>query len=80
MLTQSAWEHIVRRHPEISSFERELLHAVAWPDVITPDNRLNRWRYWVRGVGPSRWMLIVVGWSTRPAHVITAHGERRDPI
>jgi hypothetical protein len=60
--------------------ERSVLSTVARPDAITPDERLNCWRYWQLGVGPSRWMFVVVGWSTVPAQIVTAYPKRKDPI
>lgn len=80
MLQESAWAHIVSDHFELMPIRALVLGTVARPDAITPDSRLNRWRYWQRDVGPSRWMLVVVGWSTRPAQIVTAYGTRKDPI
>ncbi|ADB53925.1 hypothetical protein Cwoe_5520 [Conexibacter woesei DSM 14684] len=47
---------------------------------MTPDRTLGRWRYWRRGAGPIRWLFVVVGWNTVPAQIITAFGNREDPI
>lgn len=80
VLKESAWEHIVERRSRLASFEQEILATVSRPDVITPDSRPNRWRYWQLGIGPSRWMFVVVGWSTRPAQIVTALSRREDPI
>lgn len=80
ILPASAWAHIAHRHADVSPFEEEVLATVEWPDAITPDGKLGRWRYWRRGVGPSQWLFVVVGWSTVPAQIITAIGKDKDPI
>lgn len=59
-------------------FLEEALQTIRRPDVITPD-REGRWRYWRRGVGPSRWIFVVVEWIAAEPHVVTAYAKRKDP-
>jgi hypothetical protein len=58
----------------------EVLAIVPAPDVITPDPLGGRWRYWVTGVGRSRWMFVVVDWHERPPRIVTAFNRRKGPI
>lgn len=53
--------------------------TVANPDHRIDDRRPGRERFYRRGVGPSRWLLVVVDYSAVPARVITAFGNRGDP-
>lgn len=51
----------------------DVLSIVAAPDAISPDLRFDgRWRYWRRGVGPTRWLRVVVAWKEGAPHIVTA--------
>jgi hypothetical protein len=75
------WEgKILRDHPELASHLSEVLRAVAEPDQSLPDPVFgDRRRYYLRGAGPSRWLLVVVSYEQEPARVISAFGNRKDP-
>jgi len=55
--------------------------------VSTPDHRdadptfatRERFYFYRFGLGPSRWLAVVVDYSTSPARVVTAFGHRFDP-
>jgi len=49
------------------------------PDHIEPDPREARARHYRRGVGPSRWLLVVVSYEQEPARIVTALATRKDP-
>jgi hypothetical protein len=53
--------------------------TVTQPQHRRPDSRTSRERYWRRGLGPSRWLLVVVDFSSQPARIVTAYGNRKDP-
>ncbi len=38
-----------------------------------------RARYYARGVGPSRWLLVVVSYEQTPARIVSAFANRKDP-
>jgi hypothetical protein len=57
----------------------EILETVRRPQVITLDPKPGRWRYWRAGIGPSRWLFVVVAWNVPEPHVVTAYGKRKDP-
>lgn len=71
---------IVRDHPEVASYLREILRAVAAPDHVGPDPTFGaRTRYYARGVGPSRWLMVVVSYEQTPARIVSAFANRKDP-
>jgi hypothetical protein len=73
-------DKILRGHPELASHLADVLRAVAEPDRVLPDPVYEwRWRHYLRGAGPSRWLLVVVSYEQEPARVISAFGNRKDP-
>jgi hypothetical protein len=81
VLTDTVWSgKIVRDHQEIAAYGPHVLQAVASPDHVAPDpNFEQRTRYYVRGVGPSRWLLVVVSYEQTPARIVSAFANRKDP-
>ncbi|HEX7290913.1 MAG TPA: hypothetical protein VF250_07250 [Conexibacter sp.] len=53
----------------------EVLDAVTQPRAITADSTCGRWRYWRPGMGPTRWMFVVVDWRPVDPTIITAFGR-----
>jgi hypothetical protein len=72
--------HVIEEHPQMLPLMDEVLRVVRWPDVITPDPKAGRWRYWRSTVGPSRWLFVVVMWDTDEPNVVTAYPKRKDPV
>src|SRR5436305_875756 len=73
-------EKIVVDHPEVASYKDDALHAVSAPDHVTPDpGSADRKRFYLRGVGPSRWLLVVVSYEQQPARIISVFANRKDP-
>ena len=71
---------VLRGHPELAPHLADVLRAVAEPDRVLPDPVYEgRWRHYLRGAGPSRWLLVVVSYEQEPARVISAFGNRKDP-
>jgi len=58
----------------------EVLDVVRHPDVITPDPKHARWRYWRTGLGPTRWVRVVVAWNTHPPEIKTAFPDGDEPL
>jgi len=81
VLASELWrDKILRDHPELSSHLADVLRAIAAPDQILPDPVFEaRRRHYLRGAGPSRWLLVVVSYEQEPARVISAFGNRKDP-
>lgn len=73
-------DKILRDHPEMGSHLADVLRAIAEPDRVLPDPVYEtRRRHYLRGAGPSRWLLVVVSYEQEPARVISAFGNRKDP-
>jgi hypothetical protein len=50
------------------------------PDHNAPDlGSADRKRFYLRGVGPSRWLLVVVSYEQKPARIISVFANRKDP-
>jgi hypothetical protein len=81
VLDDALWrEKIVRDHPEIDSYREDALRAVSAPDHVAPDPSFEaRKRYYARGVGPSRWLLVVVSYEQTPARIVSVFANRKDP-
>jgi phytoene dehydrogenase-like protein len=73
-------DKILRDHPELGSHLADVLRAIAEPDEILNDPIYEqRRRHYLRGAGPSRWLLVVLSYEQEPARVISAFGNRKDP-
>jgi len=73
-------DKILRGHPELAPHLADVLRAIAEPDRVLPDSVYERRRrHYLRGAGPSRWLLVVVSYEQEPARVISAFGNRKDP-
>jgi hypothetical protein len=73
-------EKIVRDHQEIEAYRAEVLQTVSAPDHVAADpDYEERKRYYARGVGPSRWLLVVVSYEQTPARIVSAFANRKDP-
>lgn len=81
VLDAALWrEKIVRDHPEIAAHREDALRAVSTPDHVAPDPSFEaRRRYYARGVGPSRWLLVVVSYEQTPARIVSVFANRKDP-
>jgi hypothetical protein len=81
VLKDDVWrEKIARDHPEIAEHRSDVLQAVSAPDHVAPDPSFEaRTRYYARGVGPSRWLLVVVSFEQTPARIVSAFANRKDP-
>lgn len=80
-LDEEVWvQKIVRDHPEVATHRKDALRAVSSPDHVAPDPGFERRkRYYARGVGPSRWLLVVVSYEQLPARIISVFATRKDP-
>jgi hypothetical protein len=73
-------DKILRDHPEMQPFANAVLGAVAAPDHMASDPVFeHRRRFYLRGAGPTRWLMVVVSYEQEPARVISAFGNRKDP-
>lgn len=73
-------EKVLRDHPELRSHLTEVLRAISDPDLVVPDpHYADRRRHYLRDVGPSRWLLVVLSYEQVPARLISAFPNRKDP-
>jgi hypothetical protein len=71
---------VLRDHPELVLHFVDVMRAIVEPDHVAPDPRFReRSQHYVRNVGPSRWLLVVLSYEQEPARLITAYPNRRDP-
>jgi hypothetical protein len=81
VLDEVLWrEKIVRDHPEINPHREDAMQAVSTPDHVALDpSFVDRKRYYAQGVGPSRWLLVVVSYEQTPARIVSVFANRKDP-
>ena len=66
--------------PNLAQYRIGPLDAVSKPDHEGPDPHAeDRARYYARGVGPSRWLMVVVSYEQVPARIVTAFANRKHP-
>lgn len=77
VLTDAAWEHILREHAEMAPFERTVMETITHPVDRVPDERPGRERYVNESVGPSRFLTVVVQFAGDDrGEIVTAFGHR----
>jgi hypothetical protein len=64
--------HVIQRHPQLVLLMDELLETIEYPEAVTPDPKPGRWRYWRGGIGPTKWVRVVVAWAEGPPSIVTA--------
>lgn len=76
-----AIETVAAKHPEIGAISRRLLLAVVrGAEVHVGDRkRVNRHLYYRGGVGPTRWLLVIVEYDGEEGEAFNAFGVRRLP-
>jgi hypothetical protein len=79
VLSQEAWLHIVQEHEEVAPHQAAVMAVVVEPDYREEDVRPARERFWRRGLGPSRWLFVVIDFGEQPGRVVTAFGRRAGP-
>lgn len=81
VLEDHVWaQKIVRDHPEVGAHRADALRAVSVPDHVAQDpSSADRRRFYLRGAGPSRWLLVVVSYEQTPARIISVFANRKDP-
>jgi hypothetical protein len=79
ILTSARWGHIVRRHAVLERHLEDLLRAVSEPDRRMPGRRDDEEYFYLSGVGPSRWVKVVVHYEHDLGRIVTAFPRRRFP-
>lgn len=82
-LTEERWSHITDSatgHPEMASLQAELLVAVENPDRRLPGRASDEEWLYLAGVGPSRWIKVVVVFDAGGVgRIVTAFPRRSIP-
>ena len=79
LLAQIWHDKIALDHPELDDHLSAVIATVQTPDHVEPDPRVDRKRYYRSGIGPSRWLLVVVSFEQTPGRIVTALAVRKDP-
>jgi len=80
VLFEDTWlRHILlaqQGHPELESHLTAVLAVLPDPDHREPDPRPSRERFFKQGVGPNKWLMVVVDSAQKPSRIVTALGYR----
>jgi hypothetical protein len=75
-----SWRHIMVERPQLLGDVDAVLAAVASPDYREDDPIAGRKRFYQRRVTDKvRWLRVVVDFNRRPAVVVTAFIQRKNP-
>ncbi|HXQ00158.1 MAG TPA: hypothetical protein VN845_08855 [Solirubrobacteraceae bacterium] len=83
VLFEDTWlRHILlpqHGHPELEHYLTAVLALLPDPDHREMDSRPSRECFFKQGVGPSKWLMVVVDSAQEPSRIVTAlgygHGE-----
>jgi hypothetical protein len=79
-LTDERWAHITGGHPELARLREKVLETVRAPSRRKPGPTLGEEWFYQEGVGPSRWLKVVVPYeSTERGWIVTAFARRHMP-
>ena len=79
VLTAGRWQHITSGHPELGGLQHATLDAVRRPGRHLREARPAEDWYYAAGVGPSRWLKVVVTYAQGRGLIVTAFARRRTP-
>ena len=79
VLTARNWLHIRLRHDELDVPPDVVLEAVARPDRRAHGPRRGEEWFYLEGVGPTRWIRVVVQYEDGRGLIITAFPRRSFP-
>lgn len=79
VMSSETWRHIVTAHPELDVAPNVLLDAVAAPDRRARGRETGEEWFYRGGVGPSRWLRVVVHYEHDQGRIVTAFPRRAFP-
>jgi hypothetical protein len=80
VLEGERWRHICEAHRELRAYRAELLRAVGEAKHVLPGRAAGEEWFYADGIGPSRWLKVVVAFaSDGTGRTITAFARRRKP-
>jgi hypothetical protein len=79
-LFEGRWAHITDGHPELARYQNEVVETVRAPSRRKPGHELGEEWFYREGVGPSRWLKVVVRYdSSDRGCILTAFARRSMP-
>ena len=79
-MTDWNWEHIIRRHPEISSEKEKIIETLENPDKITDslkdENAKFYYKYYKHRKSVNKFLMVLVKYLNGGGFVISAHFVR----
>lgn len=80
LLSPERWQHIISGHPEIEVHATDIRRAVEAPTAVIAGREPDEEWLYLEGVGPSRWLKVVVAFdSADQGRIITSFARRRKP-
>ncbi len=79
VLDEAAWAHIVVDHDDLQCSPRDILRCVEAPHRRLRGRRPHEEWFYVRGIGPSRWVKVVVHYEGNAGRIATAFARRSFP-
>lgn len=79
VLTDERWEHILEGHPEMAGLELAVMRVVESADKECAGNFPGARKFYKRGLGPARWLAVVVAYDGMMGKVVTAHPFSKEP-
>jgi hypothetical protein len=70
VLTDRVWAHVVSRHENMGEHLDDVLRTIRVPDYREPDVRAGRERFFGFGLGPQRWLRVVIEFGTDRDRVV----------
>ncbi len=78
-MEQRARAHILEEHPELRDEREAIMDAVAKPDLRHSGHEDGELWFYVGGVGPTRWIKVVVHYDQGHGSITTAFPRRAFP-
>ena len=76
-MTDWNWEHIIRRHPEISSEKERIIETLEKPDKITDSLKDEKARFYYKCYkqrqSQNKFMMVLVKYLNGDGFIISAH-------
>jgi hypothetical protein len=79
VLEHERWEHICKRHRQLDGYEIAVMTAIENADKTKMGNTPNSRVIYAEGIGPARWLAVVVEYDGLNGHVVTAYPFSKEP-
>lgn len=79
VLTQERWDHVLRGHRQMEGLELAVMRVVENPEMKLKGNYEGAEKLYAQGLGPAKWLAVVVAYSGLQGQVITAYPHTKEP-